>query len=63
MHYHVLGLNESSTEDDTKKAYCNLASRFHPEKNKHSQDSEGMLRIKEAKEELEDNLCHNDAMR
>ena len=25
LHYHVLGLNESSTEDDTKKAYRHLA--------------------------------------
>ena len=25
LHYHVLGLNESSTEDDTKKDYRSLA--------------------------------------
>ena len=33
LHYHVLGLNESSTEDDMKKAYCYLARQFHPDKN------------------------------
>ena len=32
LHYHVLGLNESSTEDDMKKAYWQLALGFHPEK-------------------------------
>ena len=28
----VLGLNESSTEEDTKKAYRSMSLRFHPEK-------------------------------
>ena len=50
MHYHVLGLNESSKEDDTKKAYITLACRFHPDKNKHSQFSDVMQMINEAKE-------------
>ena len=35
LHYHVLGLNESSTEDGMKKVYRNLARRFHPDKDKH----------------------------
>ena len=46
-----------------KKAYHNLASRFHPEKNNHSQAYEGILVINEAKEELEDTLRHNHAIR
>ena len=29
FHYLVIGLNESSTEYDTKKAYLNLAHLFH----------------------------------
>ena len=63
MHYHVLGLDESSTEDDMKKAYRNLAFRFDPDKNKHSQFSNVMQIINEAKDYLEDTLRHNDAIR
>ena len=32
LHYHVLGLNDSLKEDDTKKSYRSLALRFHPDK-------------------------------
>ena len=35
LHFHVLGLNESSTEDDMKKVYRYLALIFQPDKNKH----------------------------
>ena len=30
LYYHVLGLNESSTEDDTKKTYFKMALQYHP---------------------------------
>ena len=50
MHYNVLGLNESSTEDGMKKSYCNLDRKFHPDKNKHSQAFYVMVMINEAKE-------------
>ena len=46
-----------------KKAYFKLALRFHPDKKKHSQASDVMLMINAAKEELEDTLRYNDAMR
>ena len=59
LHYHVLGLNEFSTEDDMKKACISLDFRFRPEKNKHSQVTEVMRIIIEAKENLESTLCHN----
>ena len=63
MHYLVLGLNDSSTEDDTKKAYCPLDLQFNPDKNQHSQFSDVMKMINEAKQELENTLRHNDAIR
>ena len=31
----VLGLNESSTEEDIKKAYRSMSLLFHPDKNIH----------------------------
>ena len=63
FHYYVLGLNESSTEDDITKAFLNLACRFHPDKNNHLLASDLACIINEAEEELEGILRHNDAMR
>ena len=63
FHYRVLGLNESSTEDDTKKFYHKMDLQYHPDINKHPQDSSLMRMINEAKEGLEDILRYNDAMR
>ena len=60
MHYHVLGLNESSTEDYMKKSYRCLALIFHPDKNQHSQVTKVVKMINEAKEELESTLRRND---
>ena len=31
----VLGLNESSTEEDMKKTYCSVSLQFYPDKNIH----------------------------
>ena len=45
-----------------KKAYCSLDLQFHPDKNKHSQVTEVMRMIIEAKENLESKLRHNDAI-
>ena len=63
MHYHVIGLNESSTEDDIKQSYRSLALQFHSDKNHNSQVTEVMKMINEAKEELESTLRHNDEIR
>ena len=40
-----------------------MARQLHPDKNKHSQASDVMLMINEAKEESEDTLRYNDAIR
>ena len=63
MHYHILGLNDSYTEDYMKKVYPSLALRFHPDKNKHSQVSDVMNMKYDANEELEKTLRHNYAIR
>ena len=46
-----------------KKAYCSLARQFNCDKNHHSQVSDVIQMINEAKEEPEDTFRHNDAMR
>ena len=53
MYYHVLGLDEYSTEDHMKEVYRKLALQYHPDKNKHPQASAVMRMINEAKEGLE----------
>ena len=62
MHYCVLGLKESSIEDDMKTLYLKLALQYHHDKNKHPQVSAVMRIINEAKEELEYLLRYNDAI-
>ena len=59
LHYHLIVLNESSTDDDIKKDCRSLVLRFHPDKNHHSQVTEVMKMINEAKEESESTLRHN----
>ena len=49
LHYRVLGLNNYSTEYDMEKAYRSLALKFHSDKNQHSQVSDVLRMIKEAK--------------
>ena len=63
MHYHVLGLNESSTEDDMEKVYSKMALRSNPDKNKHPQTSAVMRMLNKAEKGLEELLRYNDAMR
>ena len=46
-----------------KKVYRSLALQFHPEKNQHSQVTEVMKIINDAKEELESTLHHNDEIK
>ena len=63
MHYHVHGLNESSTEADMKTAYRKLALQSHPDKNNYPQASAVMRMINEAKEVLKYLLRYIDETR
>ena len=50
FHYIIIGLKESSTEDDMKKAYCSIARQFHPHRHHHPQVSDVMQIINKAKQ-------------
>ena len=59
----VLGLNESSTEADMKKAYHSMALIFYPQKNIGLDTSKMMVMINEAKDGLKNTPRTNDAIR
>ena len=50
FHYHVLDLNESSTDDYMKKAYHPLTFQFQSDKNQYSQFSDVMQMMNKAQE-------------
>ena len=54
LYYHILGFNNSATEDYLKKSYRKLALQSHPDKNKHTQASADFRMIQEAKQGLEE---------
>ena len=49
--YDILGINRDASDDDIKKAYRKLATKFHPDRNPDSKDAED--KFKEAKEAYE----------
>ena len=53
-YYEVLGLNNSSSEDEIKKAYRKLARQYHPDVNKASDAEEKFKEVKEAYDILSD---------
>ena len=50
LRYLFLGLNESSTDDNTKNFYFSMDCSFKPDKNEHSQCPDVMQLITKAKE-------------
>ncbi|KAI3348914.1 DnaJ domain-containing protein, partial [Clostridium botulinum] len=52
-YYKILGISESSNKDEIKKAFRNLAKKYHPDKNKDNKDAIEMFQqINEAYEIL-----------
>ncbi|HTY90786.1 MAG TPA: DnaJ domain-containing protein [Methanocella sp.] len=53
-YYEILGLNSNATSDDIKKAYRELAKKYHPDINRSSTSEELFKLISEAYEVLSD---------
>ncbi|HEX9500519.1 MAG TPA: J domain-containing protein [Thermoanaerobaculia bacterium] len=43
-YYDILGVKKSATEDEIKKAYRNLAKKYHPDKNKGNKEAENKFK-------------------
>ena len=54
-YYEILGLGKDATQNEIKKAFRNLALKYHPDKNKNSEDSKHkFMQLIEAYEVLSD---------
>ena len=53
-HYEILGVNDTSSDDEIKKAYRKLSLQFHPDRNKDPAASGKFQKINDANEILSD---------
>ncbi|NRA22703.1 MAG: DnaJ domain-containing protein [Oceanospirillaceae bacterium] len=53
-YFEVLGVEKSASQDDIKKAYRRLASKFHPDRNKSEDAVERFQKIKESYDVISD---------
>ena len=60
-YYKILGIIESSSEEEIKKAYRKLAKKYHPDRNPNNKEAEEMFRkVSEAYEVLGDEKKRKD---
>lgn len=54
-YYDILGVSQNATRDEIKKSFRNLALKYHPDKNRNSEESkQKFMKIIEAYEVLSD---------
>ncbi len=54
-YYDILGVSQNATQDEIRKSFRNLALKYHPDKNRNSEESkQKFMKIIEAYEVLSD---------